>query len=88
MTTTPLPPGPVAHDDEGLEVPQPSDRDLGDLIQLLEYGRRKGFVIGPNVRIGKITLQVRDLRQQRGRGKQEEPDPSIWEEHGYDGEGG
>ena len=84
MTDRPLPPGPVEWDDEGDPVPQPAkESDLADLIQLLEYGRRKGYRIGPVVRIGKITVQVADLRQHVGDGLDLAPEPSIWEEHGY-----
>lgn len=80
MSDRPLPPGPVEYDDDGVPIPQPApDSDLADLIQLLEYGRRKGFVIGPMVRIGKIALQVVDARQQRGSTRPSEPEPSIWD---------
>ena len=89
MTDRPLPPGPVEWDDEGDPVPQPApESDLADLIQILEYGRRKGFAIGPMVRIGKIALQVTDMRLRRNAGAAEEPEPSIWQEHGFDDKGG
>lgn len=68
MNIRPLEPGPVQHDDEGDPVPQPApNSDLTDLIQLLEYGRKKGFRIGPTVRVGKIITTVHDLRQDEGR---------------------
>lgn len=63
--------GPVEHDEDGNDLPVPSaESDLGQLIQLLEYARLRGYRIGPTVQIGKITLQVRDLRQAEGRGTQ------------------
>lgn len=78
------PPSPVQYDDDGFPVPQPvNGSDLADLMQLLLWGRKQGFAIGPMVRIGKIALQVADTRQQRGGGKPSEPEPSIWEEHGF-----
>lgn len=89
MTNRPLPPGPVIHDDEGNPIPQPApESDLADLIQLLEYGRVKGFRIGPTVRVGKIIVQVSDLRQHEARRHDEQApaDPGIWAEHGYDGD--
>jgi hypothetical protein len=88
MTVRPLPAGPVEHDDDGNPVPQPAENsDLRDLIQLLEYGRAKGFRIGPTVRVGKIVTQVRDLRQHEGRDtKDEEPDRGIFAEHGFEPE--
>ncbi len=76
--------GPLDHDEEGNALPRPEPgRDLDDLIQLLEYCRRRGFRIGPMVRIGKLTLQIQDLRQTEGRGGEPKPEKSIWEEHGY-----
>lgn len=76
--------GPLEHDEEGNALPRPEARsDLADLIQLLEYGRRRGFRIGPMVRLGKITLQIQDLRQTEGRGGEPKPERSIWDEHGY-----
>jgi hypothetical protein len=70
VTDRVLPPGPVEWDQEGDPVPQPAkESDLADLIQLLEYGRRKGFRVGPMVRIGKITVQVSDLRQRGSAGE-------------------
>ena len=84
MTDRPLPPGPVEYDDDGIAVPQPAaESDLADLIQLLEYGRRKGFRIGPMVRIGKITVQVADMRQRAAATAPDEPEPSIGEMVGF-----
>jgi hypothetical protein len=85
MGVTPLPPGPVEFDDDGNPLPQPAPAsDLADLIQLLEYGRLKGFKIGPTIRVGKIVTTVRDLRQRdQQTAKDDTPEPSIWEEHGY-----
>lgn len=82
-----IPPGPVEHDDDGNPIPQPAPAsDLADLIQLLEYGRVKGFRIGPTVRVGKIVVSVRDLRQKEGADKGLPHDPGVWAEHGYDPE--
>lgn len=88
VTTTLRPPGPIEHDDDGNSIPQPAENsDAADLIQLLEYGRVKGFEFSGSVRVGKITIQtVRDLRRREG------PAPStdeagIWKEHGFDPDG-
>lgn len=91
MTFRPLPPGPVEHDDDGNPIPQPAENsDARDLIQLLEYGRMKGFDFSGAIRVGKIAIQrVRDLRQREGRPDKDAPDDvGIWEEHGYKPEGG
>jgi hypothetical protein len=78
------PPGPVEHDEEGDPLPQPAAAsDLADLIQLLEYARQKDFQIGPVVQVGKIRLQVADIRQARKHGvdrqRASDPEPSIGE---------
>lgn len=84
--TRPPTTGPIDHDEDGNPIPQPAENsDLRDAIQLLEYGRARGFKIGPAVRVGKLTFQVRDLRQTEGRAdKDDDPDPGVWAEHGYD----
>ena len=82
MNERPLPPGPLDFDDEGDPLPLPAaNSDLADLIQLLEYARRKHFRLGPMVRVGKIALQVGDLRQAEVYGKAADtgvPDPGPW----------
>ena len=54
----------VDHTDEGdsLSVPDVNS-DAGVIVYLLEFARRRGFAIGPMIRVGKIALQVTDLRQ-------------------------
>lgn len=77
--------GPIEHDEDGNPIPQRTDDpDLQSIIQLLEYGRTRGFKIGPAVRVGRITVQVRDLRQTEGRPDHDEaPDAGWLAEHGY-----
>ena len=63
----PPPTGPIDSDEDGNVVPvPPADSDLAQLIQLLEYGRRRGFRIGPTVKIGQLVTQIQDLRQDEG----------------------
>ncbi len=52
------------------------------LVALLEYARRRGFRIGPTVRIGDVTVQVQDLRQSEGTGTPI-PDVGPWTAAGY-----
>lgn len=53
-------------DDDGNRIlPPPANSDVAGVIYLLEYGRKRGFRIGPVVKIGETTVQVRDLRQER-----------------------
>ena len=85
----PPPPGPLTHDEDGNPLPQPAENsDLRDLIALAEWCRAKGFQLGPLVRVGKITTQIRDLRQAEGkRDRDEAPDLGIWAENGFDPNG-
>lgn len=72
-------------DDEGNNLPvPPADSDIGQLIYLLEYGRQRGFRIGPTVQIGNVIVQVSDLRQHEGRAQSETPEPTIWQQNGHD----
>lgn len=59
----------------------------GQLVALLEYGRRRGFRIGPFVQIGDVRLQVQDLRQDEGRGVAPVDDPGPWVAAGLDEDG-
>lgn len=53
----------IIDDDGNLILPPPADSDVAALIYLLEYGRKRGFLIGPTVKIGETTVQVVDIRQ-------------------------
>jgi len=83
MKTTPR--GPIDSDEDGNIVPvPPAESDLAQLIQLLEYGRRRGFRIGPTVRVGALVVQVQDLRQNESQlGDELEPQMGAWEAFGY-----
>lgn len=82
----PQPPGPLAHDEDGNQLPQPAENsDVRDFIALLEWARYRGIRLDGAVRVGKITVQrVNDLRQTEGRRDRDDPpDPGVWAEHGY-----
>jgi hypothetical protein len=52
-------------DDDGNELAPPDPTShVGQVIYLLEYGRKRGFRIGPTVQIGDVIVQVADIRQQ------------------------
>lgn len=71
-------------DDEGNDLTPPSpDSEVGQLIYLLEYGRARGFRIGPTVQIGNVVVQVSDLRQTEGRRQNDVRETTIWEDHGH-----
>lgn len=57
------------------------ETDVGKLQALMEWARVRGFEIGPVVRIGGVTLQIRDLRQVEARESKRatEPDMGIFE---------
>lgn len=56
--------------------------DLDELIRMLEYGRKNGVRIGPEVTIGCISVKVADLRQPKKEGLVRESNASIYHEHG------
>lgn len=52
-------------DEDGNVLPPPeSGTPVAHLIYLLEYGRKRGFQIGPTVQVDGVAVQVVDLRQQ------------------------
>lgn len=62
-------------DDDGNTLPPPGPgTDVANIIYLLEYGRKRGFQIGPTLKIGETVLQVHDLRQAQQRAGESAPD--------------
>ena len=55
----------VLDDDGNIIPPPPADHPVMAVIYLLEYGRKRGFRIGPTVQVGDTIVQVRDLRQEQ-----------------------
>ena len=52
-------------DDDGNVLPPPEPGSpVAQIVWLLEYGRKRGFRIGPRVQIGDCVAEVLDLRQQ------------------------
>ncbi len=52
-------------DDDGNVLPPPEPGSpVAQIIYLLEYGRKRGFRIGPRVQVGDTVAEVMDLRQQ------------------------
>lgn len=71
-------------DDDGNAFPPPDPgSDVGRLIYLLEYARKRGFQLGPMVQIGDVVVQVRDLALAK-RENATVPETDIWKEHGHD----
>lgn len=54
----------VDEDGNTIASPEPGS-PLAQIIYLLEYGRLRGFQVGPNVQFGDVIVQVKDLRQER-----------------------
>lgn len=68
-------------DDDGNVIPPPLvGSDVAQLIYLLEYGRKRGFKIGPTVQVGDVIAQVTDLRQVPDRDTDDAPMPSEFAE--------
>lgn len=59
----------ILDDDGNILAPPEPGTDTANIIYLLEYGRKRGFRIGPVVKVGEVTVQVADIRQ----AKQEAP---------------
>lgn len=76
------------HDEDGNNLtPPPADSDVHAIIYLLEYGRSRGFQIGPTIQVGSVIVQVADLRQAAAHsaaGRKSEPETSVWKAHGHD----
>lgn len=66
-------------DDEGNVLPPPEPGSpVAQIVWLLEYGRKRGFKIGPRVQVGDTVAEVLDLRQQLQISKaQKEGTPDI-----------
>lgn len=64
----------VDEDGNELTPPEPGT-DVAHIIYLLEYARKRGFKVGPALKVGETTIQVRDLRQEaQTAGEDERPD--------------
>jgi hypothetical protein len=51
-------------DDDGNLIPPPEPGSpVAQIIYLLEYGRKRGFQIGPRVQVGDTIVEVMDIRQ-------------------------
>lgn len=71
-------------DNDGNALPTPPEQsDVAHLIYLLEYCRRRKFVVGPVVQVGDVVLQVRDPSVEKEE-NQRPPEGDIWKEHGYE----
>lgn len=52
-------------DEDGNVLPPPEPgTPIAQIIYLMEYGRKRGFRIGPRVQVGDTVAEVLDLRQQ------------------------
>ena len=86
------PPPPPDHDEDGrpLAVPDKAS-SVGQLIYLLEWGRIRGFRLGPTLKVGDLVVQVSDLRQTEGQGPVGDDAPehdvsAFWKACGYNPE--
>ncbi len=72
-------------DDDGNTIPQPpADHPVMTIIYLIEYGRKRGFRIGPTVQVGDTIVQVRDMRLKEDQPPETAPERTIWQENGFD----
>lgn len=75
--------------EEGEYIPDiDPNSELGQIIYLLEYARKRDFRIGPNIQIGNTIVQVSDLRQLKAMSRGgDERETDIFTEHGADPNG-
>lgn len=64
----------IIDDDGNLIAPPPVDDPIMKILYLLEYGRKRGFRIGPTVQVGDTIIQVTDTRLKT---PQEQREPEI-----------
>lgn len=58
-------------DDDGNIIPcPPPDSPIAQIVWLLEYGRKRGFQIGPAIQVGDTIVQVKDIRQEAAHARQ------------------
>lgn len=77
----------VEFDEAGDPVVAPSpETAVGEAVaaikQIMEWGRKRGFQIGPEVQVGEVVIRIRDLRQAKDLAKPGAKEQDIWEEHG------
>ncbi len=64
--------------------PHPVEVEVAQLKVLLEWARREGFRLGPELTVGSISVKVADLRLAKREGlRGPEPEMSILSEHGF-----
>lgn len=75
---------PAEIEDEPPTAAQPGDNDVDHLMRLLSWGRANGYMLGPTVKVGDVTVHVQDIRLAKREGALEQPQaqPGIYEEHG------
>ncbi len=70
--------------EEGDELPAIDPKsDVGMLVALLEWGRDRGFQLGPTIQVGAVTVQVRDMRIDRDKPERNAEETDIFTEHGH-----
>ncbi len=60
----------VIDDDGNVIAPPEPGTPVAQIIYLLEWGRKRGFEIGPRIQVGDTTLEVKDLRQKAAQAAQ------------------
>jgi hypothetical protein len=62
-------------DEDGNIIPPPDpNHPVMAIVWLLEYGRTRGFQIGPHVQVGDTVVTVKDLRQAVANSNRGEPE--------------
>lgn len=67
----------IVDDDGNVIAPPEPGSPVAQIIYLLEYGRTRGFLIGPRVQVGDTVLEVRDLRQAAAHAENRRSEPDL-----------
>lgn len=67
----------IVDEDGNIINPPPPDSPVSQIVWLMEYGRLRGFKIGPRVQIGDTIVECTDLRQLAKESKDTKAQPDV-----------
>ncbi len=62
----------IIDDDGNVIAPPAPESAIAQIVWLMEYGRKRGFRIGPTIQVGDTTVQVLDMHQEAQTSRQGE----------------
>ncbi len=73
----------IIDDDGNVIPPPPASSDVHQLIWLMEYCRRREFLLGPTVQVGSVTAQIVDPALRKKLGNDVGDERTIWQTPGH-----